>query len=246
MIGYSLERGSEKEREQERKKEKKVHHKMIPRGFYRRLIAGSQSISTRRLLIFLFGIFLLSFSALVFVPSAIFASDDSKSVLQFVPGTVSEKFHDLNPFKPTTHKPPAPQTNSTGSTDSWFSSWKWLNPFSSDLADDEERSVLPPMQKRCPIYTFYDSAAKGEDAQVEDKLLLAWRRVYWAQGFKPIILGMAEAKEHGLYRVVRDANKFDPDFEREIMKWLAWSHMGTGILADYRVCFLMAQDEDQD
>lgn len=91
------------------------------------------------------------------------------------------------------------------------------------------------------MYTFYDSTAKGEDAQVEDKLLLAWRRAYWVQGFKPIILGMAEAKEHGLYRVVRDTNKFHPDFEREIMRWLAWSHMGTGVLADYRVCLFVVE-----
>lgn len=213
---------------------------MKPQGLYGRLVAGSQSLSTRRLLIFLSGIFLLSFSALLFVPSSIFASVDSKSVLFELPefrGAVSEKFHGLNPFKPTTHKPPEPQKGSIGNTDSWFSSWKWLNPFSSDLAEDEERSVLPPLQKRCPVYTFYDSTAKGEDAEVEDKLLLAWRRAYWAQGFKPVVLTMGEAKRHGLYRVVRDANKFHPDFEREIMRWLAWSEMGTGVLADYRVCF---------
>lgn len=83
------------------------------------------------------------------------------------------------------------------------------------------------------MYTFYDPSAKGEDAEVEDKLLLAWRRAFWAQGFKPIILGMGDAKEHGLFRVVN--GKFNQDFERELMRWLAWSKMGTGVLVDYRV-----------
>jgi hypothetical protein len=184
------------------------------------------------------GILLLSISVLLFIPSALISSTGSHSVVKFeIPGTVSETLNELNPFKQASHQPPAPQKNSTASTDSWFSSWKWLNPFSSNISDDEERSVLPPLEKRCPVYTFYDPTVEGEDAEVEDKLLLAWRKAYWAHGFRPVILGMGEAKEHGLYRVVRDANEFHPDFEREVMRWLAWSHMGRGILVDYRVCF---------
>lgn len=218
-----------------------------PPGLKLRLIAGSQSISTRRLLIFLSGILLLSLSALLFIPASLLTSAEESVINLDIPHPhIPDSIKDLNPFKPTSHTPPPPpsSTNSTGSSESWFSSWRWLNPFSSDIAHgEEERSVLPPMPKRCPVYTFYDSDADGKDAEVEDRLLLAWRRAFWAQGFKPVVLGMGEAKEHGLYRVIRDTGNFDPDFERELMRWLAWSRMGTGVLVDYRVIPMAPYDD---
>lgn len=216
-----------------------------PPGLKLRLIAGSQAISTRRLLLFLSGILLLSVSALLFIPASLLTTAEQSVIgLDIAHPHIPDSIKDLNPFKPTSHTPPPPSTNSTGSSDSWFSSWKWLNPFSSNIAvGDEERSVLPPMPKRCPVYTFYDSDAKGDDADVEDQLLLAWRRAFWAQGFQPVVLGMGEAKEHGLYRVVRDTGNFHPDFERELMRWLAWSRMGTGVLVDYRVIPMAPYDD---
>ncbi|PWW72248.1 hypothetical protein C7212DRAFT_337528, partial [Tuber magnatum] len=44
-------------------------------------------------------------------------------------------------FKPATHKPPPP-SNSTA----------------SNIAKNEERSALPPLEKRCPVYTFLDDS----------------------------------------------------------------------------------------
>ncbi|KAG0638691.1 hypothetical protein HOY80DRAFT_140315 [Tuber brumale] len=142
----------------------------------------------------------------------------------------------LNLFKPATHKPPPP-SNSTASSEGWFSSWKWLNPFSSNIAKDEERSALPPLEKRCPVYTFFDDS----DAK-EDRVLLAWRRAFWAQGFRPLVLGRAEAEEHGLYRLVR--GRFNEGFEREVMRWLAWGRVGTGgALVDYRIIPMAPRDD---
>jgi len=136
----------------------------------------------------------------------------------------------LNLFGPATHKPPPP-SNSTASSEGWFSSWKWLNPFSSNIAKNEERSALPPLEKRCPVYTFFDDS----DGKEEDGVLLAWRRAFWAQGFRPLVLGRAEAEEHGLYRVVK--GRFSEGFEREVMRWLAWGRVGMGgVLVDYWVC----------
>ena len=66
-------------------------------------------------------------------------------------------------------------------------------------------------------------------------MLLAWRRAFWAQGFRPLVLGRAEAEEHGLYRVVK--GRFSEGFEREVMRWLAWGRVGMGgVLVDYWVC----------
>ncbi|RPB00987.1 hypothetical protein L873DRAFT_1735535 [Choiromyces venosus 120613-1] len=142
-----------------------------------------------------------------------------------------------NFFKPATHKPPPP-SNSTASSEGWFSSWKWLNPFSSNIAKSEERSALPPLQKRCPVYTFFD----GEKGEEEDGVLLAWRRAFWAQGFKPLVLGRAEAEEHGLYRIVQ--GKFGEEFEKEVMRWLAWGRVGTGgVLVDHRIIPMAPRDD---
>lgn len=194
-------------------------------GLYARLIYGSRAIPASRLLLFLSGICLMSMSALLIISSGL-----QPNIHKF-----SFKF-DLppSPFSPSTHKPP-PSANSTTSAQGWFTSWRWRNPFSSNIAATEERSALPPLQPRCRVYTFYEKKA-GAEGEIEDRMLLAWRRAFWAQGFKPIVLGMAEAKEHGLYPSVKKA-ELKAEFESELMRWLAWGRAGTGgVLIDHRVC----------
>ena len=150
-------------------------------------------------------------------------------------------FH--NPFRTAPHEPPV-QKNSTSGEAKWYGDWKWRNPFSSTITFDENRSVLPHLTKRPPIYTYYDSETeKDEDIRTaENKLLLIWRRAWWAQGFKPIILGRAEAMQNPLYETL-EQKKPKPSFEAEMMRWLAWGHMGSGILANWLVLPMGAYDD---
>ena len=143
---------------------------------------------------------------------------------------------DLRLFHHTpTHKPPA-QNNSTSGDAKWYSDWKWLYPFSATVTLEEDRSVLPPLPPRPPIYTFYDAdAEKGEKTKAaENKLLLLWRRAWWAQGFKPVILGRPEAMNNQLYESFQ-GYKLQPQLEADLVRWLAWGQMGSGILANWLV-----------
>lgn len=144
------------------------------------------------------------------------------------------------PFGPAAHKPPA-QENSTVSSSygpiNWIYNYKWRLPFSSSVAVDENTAVLPPLKQRPPIYTFYEPEEKQtkEVSEAENRLVLAWRRAWWAQGFKPQVLSLGEAMKHPQYtRVQRlKLGKVDPKVETEIMRWLAWAQMGGGILANW-------------
>ncbi|GAB7360393.1 hypothetical protein MBLNU230_g8350t1 [Neophaeotheca triangularis] len=140
----------------------------------------------------------------------------------------------LNPFLGPAHKPPPEQANSTSGEAKWFSDWKWLqNPFSSSITLDEERSVLPPLGLRQPIYTYYDPAKKEDKVKkIELELLTIWRRAWWAKGFKPIVLGSPEAMNNPLYRTLQGL-ELEDEFAKELMRWLAWGNMGTGILCNY-------------
>ncbi|KAI9789335.1 MAG: hypothetical protein M1816_006224 [Peltula sp. TS41687] len=138
-----------------------------------------------------------------------------------------------NPFRHPVHAPPV-QANSTSGEAKWYSNWRWLNPFSSSITLDENRSVLPPLRTRPPVYTFYDAQNKKDKASraAEGELLLVWRRAWWAQGFKPIVLGRAEATNNPLYESLQ-SHQLDPGIELELFKWLAWEHMGAGILLNW-------------
>ncbi|WEW60812.1 hypothetical protein PRK78_006300 [Emydomyces testavorans] len=149
----------------------------------------------------------------------------------------------FNLLPPAAHKPPE-QKNSTGGGSKWYSHWQWLNPFSSSITLDENRSVLPPLRLRPPVYTYYDSISKKDTAvaEADRKLLLAWRRAWFAQGFRPMVLGPQDAMKNPLYKSF-NAKGMDGNFHAEFMSWLAWGNMGTGILADWR-CFPMAHYDD--
>ena len=142
-----------------------------------------------------------------------------------------------------THKPPA-QRNSTSGDAKWYSDWKWLHPFSATITLEEDRSVLPPLQPRPPIYTFYDGDAEKEEKTraAENRLLLLWRRAWWAQGFRPVILGRAEAMNNPLYESFH-GHQLKPQLEADLVRWMAWGQMGTGILANWLVVPMGSHDD---
>jgi hypothetical protein len=141
------------------------------------------------------------------------------------------------------HKPPQ-QQNSTSGDSSWYSDWRWLNPFSSTITLDDDRAVLPHLLDRPPVYTYYDSSVKREkmDAHWDQELLLTWRRAWWAKGFRPVVLSEAEAMNHPLFSTLRRAG-VPKSLEFEFMRFLAWGHMGTGLLASYHCVPMGAYDD---
>ena len=151
---------------------------------------------------------------------------------------------DLRLFHHTPAHKPAVQKNSTSGDVHWFSDLKWLNPFSASITLDEDRAVLPLLKTRPPIYTFYDSEAeKGEKVKAaENKLLLIWRRAWWAKGFRPVVLGRSEAMHNPLYEAFQ-VKKLPPQLEADLIRWLAWGQMGTGILANW-LCLPMGSQDD--
>ncbi|PWY87340.1 hypothetical protein BO94DRAFT_535457 [Aspergillus sclerotioniger CBS 115572] len=163
---------------------------------------------------------------------------------KYVPKLPSFSDLHLPSFHPTVHTPPEPQPNSTSGESKWFSDWSWINPFSSSITLDESRTVLPPLRHRPFIYTYYEPN-KGNDREEDNadaQLLLAWRRAWFAQGFRPVILGPGEAMNNQLYELVQPMN-LKPELEAELFRWLAWGHMGDGMLADWH-CFPMARYDD--
>jgi hypothetical protein len=146
-------------------------------------------------------------------------------------------------FQSSAHKPPA-QKNSTNGETSWYSDWKWLSPFSSSVTLDEDRAVLPPLPERPPVYTYYEGdASKDTDTlHVDKELLRTWQRAWWAHGFKPVILSHAEAMSNPLYQSLQGKG-IPPALEFEFSRWLAWGHMGTGLLSSWR-CVPMAPYDD--
>ena len=159
------------------------------------------------------------------------------------PTSISKLPKLYNPFARPSHKPPV-QANSTNGQSSWFSDWKWKHPFSSTITLDENRAVLPPLRPRAPVYTFYDDNTEKtkETKEVEQRLLLMWRRAWWAQGFKPVVLGRPEATNNPLYQATH-RQSLNARLEADIIRWLAWAAMGGGILTDWLV-FPMAPFDD--
>ena len=136
----------------------------------------------------------------------------------------------------TAHKPPPEQKNTTSGETRWFNDWKWHLPWSGKITLDESRAVLPPLALRPVVYTFYDPGKKSKRGkavlEAEDRLLLLWRRAWWAAGFTPKVLGRAEAQGNQLYESIQ-RQKLNEAVEREAVRWLAWGQMGTGILTNW-------------
>ncbi|KAI1447571.1 hypothetical protein ABKA04_002855 [Annulohypoxylon sp. FPYF3050] len=198
------------------------------------------------LLLVLVGIFAL-FTLLFTLPNAIPTGPSlSKSIAdhKFSIPKYKDKFSSsiLNPFRPASHKPPE-QKNSTYGGSSWYSNWNWRSPFSSSITLDENRALLPPLKDRAPVYCYYDTTLQRDEAtkEAESALLLTWRRAWWAQGFKPIILSAAEAMNNPLYDELQRLD-VEPGFKKDMMRWLAWENMGGGLLA-HHLLFPMASHQ---
>src|SRR5690606_26898916 len=129
------------------------------------------------------------------------------------------------------HQPPS-STDAT--TDSFYSDFNWRQYFSSKVSKEENRVALPKLANRCPVYTYYDGKAEGVDHAVEKKLIQVWRRAYWAKGFKPVVLGPADALESPMHATLM-RKAMSPELKKSLFRWLAWQHMGSGILSDYRL-----------
>jgi hypothetical protein len=146
---------------------------------------------------------------------------------------------------PSAHTPPPEQANSSSGEAKWYTDWKWRNPFSDSVTFDEDRAVLPPVRPRPPIYTYYDPGGRRKDEKskkAEQDILIAWRRAWWAQGFKPVILTSAESTHNPLYKTMQGLS-LQPEMQQELMRWLAWSNMGSGILASW-LAFPMSRYDD--
>jgi hypothetical protein len=145
-----------------------------------------------------------------------------------------------NPFGPSAHKPPVQENSNSSSAYGaihWVYDFKWKNPFSTTVTLDENTAVLPPLKERPLIYTFHE-ATKGQDkavAEAENRLVLAWRRAWWAQGFRPMVLSRQEAVKHPQYDLVQrlKLDKIEPKVEAEFMRWLAWGTMRGGIMTNW-------------
>lgn len=139
----------------------------------------------------------------------------------------------LNPFRQPSHPPPR-QKNDTFEESSWWADWKWLVPYSSSLTLDEDRSLLPPLAERPPVYCYYDDTVKRDAAtkDAESELLLTWRMAWWAKGFRPIILSAAEAMNNPQYDALQRV-EVDPVVKTDVMRWLAFENMGGGLMSHY-------------
>lgn len=140
----------------------------------------------------------------------------------------------LHPFRTPAHNPPTQSAEDTTSEATWFEDLKWRNPFSHIVTQDE-RVLLPPLRKRPPIYTYFDPGSGKKDEKIkktEQNLLRIWRRAWWAKGFKPVVLSASEAMNNPLYKQVQ-ALDLRPEMRMEMMRWLAWGNMGTGILCNW-------------
>ncbi|KAK5062918.1 hypothetical protein LTR84_004994 [Exophiala bonariae] len=188
---------------------------MAPRRLSKYIIIGA---------IFLFGIIIFSDSSRPVVDSVKDPIGYAESIRETIPNF---RFS----FQRSAHKPPE-QKNSTHGDSSWYSDWKWLNPFSSSITLDEDRMVLPLQLERAPVYVFYDTTLKRDEEtkKIDQELLLLWRRAWWAHGFRPVILTEAESMSHPLYQTLH-AKGMPAPLEQEFRQWLAWAHMGTGLLA---------------
>lgn len=138
--------------------------------------------------------------------------------------------------KASLHRPPH-QKNSHYNGTSWLADERWLSaPFSSSITLDNERVLLPPLKARQPIYCYYDTntGKTKDEIDAESELLLTWRRAWWAQGFRPVILSAAEATSNPMYEQVQKM-ALTSELKGELMRWLAWDSVNGGILSEITV-----------
>ena len=213
-----------------------------------RLLRSLFRISTRRLTLLLA---LLSCAAITFIISLSAAIPQSPSLSDYDHRTkpASSRNDDssrkipLDSLQQPPHAPPRQKDDEYGGS-SWWTDWKWLAvPFSSSLTSDN-RALLPPLRERPPIYCYRDNAVprSREQREAEGELLLTWRRAWWSQGFRPIILSAAEALKNPMYDTAHRSG-VEPALRLDLMRWLAWDTMGGGLLAETTMIPMDSRDD---
>ncbi|KAK4063253.1 uncharacterized protein Triagg1_9638 [Trichoderma aggressivum f. europaeum] len=150
---------------------------------------------------------------------------------------------DAPPREPEVSRPsqssqsPPPQKGSGYNGSYWLADERGLSTaYSSAITLDNERILLPPLKARRPIYCYHATTMKKtkDERDAEQELLLTWRRAWWAQGFRPVILGAAEAKSNPIYQQVREMAA-SSELREDLMRWLAWDTVNGGILSEFTV-----------
>ncbi|EAQ86989.1 hypothetical protein CHGG_08242 [Chaetomium globosum CBS 148.51] len=205
---------------------------------------GTRHISLLLVFLAIFAVFSLLFT----LPGSISASPKLRAAgnrFSIPKSFKSPWMNKLNPFKQPS-RPPRIQKTDTDGDSVWHADWNWLlMPFSSSITLDENRALLPMLKDRTPIYCYYDNTVKKDrsSGDAESALLLTWRRAWWAQGFKPVILSPAEAMNNPLYHELQKLEDMTPKLKEDLMRWLAWENMGDGVLAHHLI-FPMGPHDD--
>lgn len=208
-------------------------------------------LSPRRISVLLASLAIFAVFSLLFTAPSSIPGPSLSAAIPKIPSIASigiPKWKSLtpwNPFKPPVHAPQR-QANDTDGESTWFSDWRWLAiPFSSSYTLDEDRTILPNLQERTPIYCYYDTVVKRDplEKEAESEILLSWRRAWWAQGFRPIILSEQEAMNNPTYEELQRMDKIEPELKTDVMRWLAWENMGGGLLAN-NLAFPMGPHDD--
>ncbi|KAL6906648.1 hypothetical protein GGI43DRAFT_235787 [Trichoderma evansii] len=206
-------------------------------------------LAPRRLPVVLVLLAILSILLLGSLPSKVPALPSSS---EFEPNLhiPSSQIKDVPPEKPISpsHQPPQlhlQQKISKYNGSSWLTDERSLSTsYSSSITLDDERILLPPLKARQPIYCYHDMDKKKtkDEGDAENELLLTWRRAWWAQGFRPVVLNAAEAMNNSLYDQVQ-MTTLTSELRGDIMRWLAWDTMDGGILSEYTVLPIVPQQD---
>lgn len=208
-------------------------------------------LSPRRISVLLASLAIFAVFSLLFTAPSSIPGPSLSAAIPKIPSIASigiPKWKSLtpwNPFKPPAHAPER-QANDTDGKSTWFSDWRWLAiPFSSSYTLDEDRTLLPNLLERTRIYCYYDTLVKRDplEKEAESEILLSWRRAWWAQGFRPIILSEQEAMNNPTYEELQRMDKIAPELKTDVMRWLAWENMGGGLLA-HHLAFPMGSHDD--
>ncbi|XWW97758.1 hypothetical protein V2A60_005745 [Cordyceps javanica] len=210
-------------------------------------------LTTRRLTVLLAAVSLSAFCLISLLTSAVPASPSLSSPKP--KKTTGSPVHESATTKSATKsaqlpvnppsQPPPRQSDDAYARSSWLADSEALSRvFSDEVTLDSNRVLLPNLERRQPVYCYYD-ALDGTTAAENDTdthLLLMWRRAWWARGFKPLILGPDEAKSNPLYSKL-DTASVATELKRDLLRWLAWDTMDGGLLS-HCVVFPMGTDYD--
>jgi hypothetical protein len=99
-------------------------------------------------------------------------------------------------------------------------------------------SVSPPSETRPAIFTYYEPVS-GIDESDARKLIAIWEKAWTAVGYKPEVLGVADAAKHPRFMALYERFKSFPSINPAgydlscYLRWLAMSARGGGLMSDY-------------